>query len=178
MPPGLYWTGTEISGGGAYAVSLFANGKIEFRGYKPGASGPQALCISAESAAKSKAAKAAEYAETEKAVKAAGAIALAPNHMNWDDAKAYCASKGGKLPLVGGKTSLDAVGPKENLGLPIDVFGSVGAKWPSGLPDDDYWTGSRRVNETDRACCVRGDDGKISVNSIRRRGLSRVVCVP
>ena len=104
-----------------------------------------------------------------------GFIAIAPDKMNWNDAKAYCASKGGRLPLIDGKNRLSSV-PS---GTPVDGFGSVGAKWPSGLPSDnyaDYWTGTE-------AGVNRGDTwvigGKIGVGTRdNQSSTTRVVCVP
>ena len=82
--------------------------------------------------------------EAQKAAKTAGFIAIAPDGMTWNEAKSFCASKGGLLPLIGGKNSDDFYNAIDE-GTPIDGFGSVGTKWPSGLPDVNYWTGTKYV---------------------------------
>ena len=45
-----------------------------------------------------------------------GFIALAPTKMTWSDAKAYCASKDGKLPLIGGSNKGSSVAS----GIPVE----------------------------------------------------------
>jgi len=104
--------------------------------------------------------------EAEKPAKAAGFIALAPNGMGWDEAKAYCASKGGRLPFIEGDEGTQ--------GTPIAGFGSVGAKWPSGLVlHHDYWTGTKGVT-------VGSNDGGVTtgLNGSHPDNKKYVVCVP
>jgi len=103
----------------------------------------------------------------------AGFIALAPGKMNLKNAKAYCASKGGRLPFIGGKNSCSSV-PK---GTPIDGLGAMGAKWPSGLPRDYYWTGTA---DSTYPWIVYADEGSVgaSVPDGVENLTYRVVCVP
>jgi hypothetical protein len=105
-----------------------------------------------------------------------GFIASAPDKMTWSDAKAYCASKGGKLPLVGGSNSLlrDAI----KKGTSIDGFGAVGAPGPSGLPNDEYWTGTEGADRPGRACTASGGFGNTRLSSADQGSTRRVVCVP
>ena len=95
--------------------------------------------------------------------------------MNWSDAKAYCASKGGKLPRIGGSNKLSSA-PS---GTPVDGFGSVGAKWPSGLPGVAYWTGTEDSGVADDSWGIYGYGGYVDVDTGPRQSTSyRVVCVP
>ena len=105
----------------------------------------------------------------------AGFIALSESYMTWADAKAYCQQRGGRLPLIDGSNS--RANPFVMSGA-IDGFGAVGARWPTGLPNGNYWTGtdcrffgpfvvfpiSAKIN------CVIADDTEHS--------FGRVVCVP
>ena len=89
-----------------------------------------------------------------------GFIALAPNKMNWADAKAYCVSNGGRLPLINSKNSIPY---QPNPGTPVDGFGSTGEKWPSSLPYSDktdvYWTGTEISNNPGLPWVVVGRGG-------------------
>jgi hypothetical protein len=75
----------------------------------------------------------------------AGFIAVSTTRMRWDEAKAWCEQRGGRLPLVGGKTNLT---PAENRtsGHLIEGFGRDGPpggdRCPAGLPGGHYWTGT------------------------------------
>ena len=104
-----------------------------------------------------------------------GFSASAPGEMKWSDAKAFCASKGGKLPLIGDKNKLPS--KEVTAGIPIDGFGSRGAKWPSGLPDGRFWTGAERGNAGD-AWYVTDKEGNVYVNSADQGNTFRVFCVP
>jgi hypothetical protein len=106
----------------------------------------------------------------------AGFIASAPDKMTWSDAKAYCASRGGKLPLVGGSDSLlrDAI----KKGTSIDGFGAVGAPGPSGLPNDEYWTGTEGADRPGRAWTASGGFGNTRLSNADQGSTRRVVCVP
>jgi len=105
-----------------------------------------------------------------------GFIALSESYMTWDQAKTWCRQRGGRLPLLDGSNS--RANPFVISGA-IDGFGAVGARWPSGLPNGNYWTGTdcrfffgpfvvfpigTKIN------CVTADDTEHSIG--------RVVCVP
>ena len=64
-----------------------------------------------------------------------GFIALSETRLTWEDAKAFCEQKGGKLPLVSGDRDSDPP-------LRIEGFGRENAIAPKGLPEGLYWTGS------------------------------------
>jgi hypothetical protein len=120
-------------------------------------------------------AKAREQAEAKAALVAAGVIALSSNTMNWTDAKAYCASKGGKLPLINGRTSWD--GSKKRSAY-IDVFAAVDRTWPSALSSGPYWTGTlSTIGGLGRAWDVRSRDGLVDVGSNAQKRLYPVICV-
>ena len=108
----------------------------------------------------------------------AGVIAIAPGKMNWKDAKAYCASKGGRLPLIGGKNKRPSQDTPS--GTPVDGFGSVGAKWPSSLPSDYYWTGTENSRNPSYSWMVNDHDdgGIVGVLYGNQSYPQRVVCVP
>ena len=97
--------------------------------------------------------------------------------MDLDDAKAYCASKGGKLPLVKGQKRVSTrFGVSD--GTPVDGFGLARAKWPSDLPGDEYWTGTEGSNPMRMFKVSYSPPGVIGVISVSRAGTYRVVCVP
>jgi len=68
----------------------------------------------------------------------AGFIAVSEFEMNWNDAKAFCKQKGGRLPRINGKDSLARADVGKN--THIDGFGALGVLWPSGIPQAVYWT--------------------------------------
>jgi hypothetical protein len=71
-------------------------------------------------------------------------IAFAPDVMNWSDAQAYCASKGGRLPRIGNKNTLESI-PE---GIAVEGIGARNAQWPSGLPRGAYWTDTEFSDRT------------------------------
>jgi formylglycine-generating enzyme required for sulfatase activity len=103
----------------------------------------------------------------------AGFVALAQNDMSWEDAQAYCTSKGGRLPLINGSASWDGKGAAS-----ADGFGVSGSPWPAGLPTElpnCYWTGTNDAG-SQRMRFVFGDD-KVGFGA--GRGMNcRVACVP
>ena len=108
----------------------------------------------------------------------AGVIAIAPDKMNWKDAMAYCSSKGGRLPLIGGSNKRP---PQDTpSGTPVDGFGTVGAKWPSSLLSDYYWTGAENSLNLGYSWIVKDDDdrGIIGVFYGNKSYPQRVICVP
>jgi hypothetical protein len=99
-------------------------------------------------------------------------IALTPRHMNWSDAKAWCVSQGGKMPLVNNSASWDG-----SLPASIAGFGPPGSDWPAGLPFGLYWTGAEHSDNTNFAWVVFDFGGKVGIGAIDQDyGLS-VVCV-
>ena len=109
----------------------------------------------------------------------AGFIALAPDTMNWSEAKAYCQQLGGKLPLIGGSSSLGSVPSKGTSieGTSIDGFGTVGGPWPADLPSGRYWTGTANSDFTGYSWCVGGYGG-VSVTGYPQSFTYRAACVP
>ena len=107
----------------------------------------------------------------------AGIIAIAPDKMNWKDAKAYCASKGGRLPFIGGKNALP-FSQKIPSGTPVDGFGAMGAKWPPDMPVDLYWTGTEHSGYPRHSWLVVNSGGYVSDNFVTQGNTRRVVCVP
>ena len=106
----------------------------------------------------------------------AGFIAIAPDEMTWDAAKAYCEQHGGRLPLIGNSNSLGSVSVSK--GTLIDGFGSVGASWPPGLPGVRYWTGTVNSDFTGYSWGVHGYGDDVGVFSNDPGHAYRVVCVP
>ena len=105
-----------------------------------------------------------------------GIIAIAPDTMNWSDAKAYCASRGGKLPLFGGKNRL-AYPDGVPSGIPVDIFGSGGEKWPPGLPFRSYWLGTERNTRPGHSWIVFSANGNVHVSFASKNDSHRVACV-
>jgi hypothetical protein len=104
-----------------------------------------------------------------------GFIALSDTRMPWAEAKAWCASKGGRLPLIDGKSALSRVSDTAT----IDGFGKRDTPWAStGLPGDRYWTGTEDSVYPGYLWVVVDGNGKVYVLSYVQRNDCRVVCVP
>jgi hypothetical protein len=103
-----------------------------------------------------------------------GFIASAPGALNWSEAKDFCASKGGRLPLIDGAGSH----PGPQAGAPVDGFGSVGAAWPSDLPDGYYWTGTEDSRGPERSWVIHVSHGNVGVGGGKQKSTRPVVCVP
>ena len=93
------------------------------------------------------------------------------NKMSWPDAKNYCVSQGGKAPLFNNSTSWDGNGT-----WTVDGFGN--GTWPSGLPTDDYWSGTGFSGNPKQSWLVRFYDGKVNGGVGVQDYDARVVCVP
>lgn len=103
-------------------------------------------------------------------------VAQSPNPMSWSAAKNFCASKGGKLPLVNNAEVLkDAT-----KGMPVDGFGAIGDKWSAGVDGDKYyWLGTTPTPAPHkRAYSVGTSRGITSVSESMSGGQNLVVCVP
>ena len=103
-------------------------------------------------------------------------IALAPGIMTWEDARAYCARLGGRLPLINGSETWtwDAGGAS----VSIDGFGADGGLWPAGVPADIYWTGTEVRGRPDAAWFVSYSNDRVYIFRARRTYSFRVLCVP
>ena len=109
----------------------------------------------------------------------AGFIAMAPDKMTWDDAKAFCEGKGGKLPSVGGN---ETMGGAPNKGTVIDGFGGRLGDWPADVPrhsdgQEGYWTSTKDTNPK-VAWYVYSKDPRIEVNYHSITKTHFVLCVP
>jgi hypothetical protein len=105
----------------------------------------------------------------------AGFMAFAPDLMSQKDAEAYCASKGGRLPLVNNSATYDGRSDVSS----IDGFGSVGSPWPKELPGgrtDGYWTGTAHERRDGELWFVVNDSGNVILISDEVPSL-RVLCV-
>jgi len=49
---------------------------------------------------------------------------------------------------------------------------------PSGLPSDNYWTGTENTDNPGNSWIVNDNDGKVNVNNNHQSNDRRVVCVP
>ena len=109
-----------------------------------------------------------------------GFIALSDTKMAWDEAKAWCEQRGGRLPLIGGSESLGGRAPiieTVPTGTPIDGFGARSDPWPPGLPIDYYWTGTADSDYPSYSWIITRDDF-VRVNNSPQSDTLRVVCVP
>jgi hypothetical protein len=105
----------------------------------------------------------------------AGFIAFAPEPMSWKDAKAFCESKGGRLPLVNNSATYDGRSDVSS----IDGFGSVGSPWPKELPGgraDGYWMGTTHERRDGELWFVVNDSGNVILITDEVPSL-RVLCV-
>ena len=105
-------------------------------------------------------------------------IALSENKMTWAEAECFCKQKGGKLPLVNGSISYAL---KESSPKGITVNGFELGKWPFGLPQDTFWTGTVNSLRLDYFLVVETLDGSrlvVVVDGIFQSNANRVVCVP
>jgi len=109
----------------------------------------------------------------------AGFIAVSESEMTLDQAKAYCQQRGGKLPLIGGKSSHPYFDPSDP-DPHIDGFGASGAPWPAGLPNGNYWIGTAYSGEfPGKAWIVFGADNKVVLGPGAWKGdTCRAACVP
>ena len=94
--------------------------------------------------------------------------------MTWADAKAFCQQKGGRLPLIDNSNSLGSV-PS---GATVDGFGAVGAPWPSGLRNDNYWMGTVKPAPGPATSWSVTDGVGVGVGYGHQDNAFRAVCVP
>jgi hypothetical protein len=107
----------------------------------------------------------------------AGFIALSDTEMPWAEAKAWCAARGGRLPLINGANALSNV---DDTAI-IDGFGKVGTAWsPIGLPRGYYWSGTEYSDYPGFSWSVNGYGGGAYFNVYNddKGFASRVACVP
>jgi hypothetical protein len=106
---------------------------------------------------------------------------IAQSEMDWEGAKACCASQGMRLPEV------DHMGPGDGYltttfaGMPVDSpFEAINTPWPSGLPlGARYWAGTEY--SSDHAVCLRdwNDNGPVVRGyACNKAWPSDVLCVP
>jgi len=115
-------------------------------------------------------------------------VELAENRMSLADAKAYCESKGAKLPRV---MALDVWNPEEakfnvltqkgpeGLKVTIDGFGALGAPWPADLPKAVFWTSTTHGALPAEAFVLDGRGGVVFLtHNMMGTTQERVICVP
>jgi hypothetical protein len=106
-----------------------------------------------------------------------GFIALSGANMNWADAQVWCEEQGGKLPLINNSDSWNGKDPSKD-NIRIDGFGNVDGSWPSGLPIDDYWTGTMVTDLPGSSWVIFDCVGMVDVSPLPQSIDKRVVCVP
>ncbi len=102
--------------------------------------------------------------------------------LRWEDAKNFCESNGGRLPLV---NETDKVA-KLTVGTPVEGFGAYGDTWPTEVPKATYWTGTTAsAANVDAAWVVYVRGNKISLRGgpsdggyDNKKNTNRVLCVP
>ena len=103
-----------------------------------------------------------------------GFIALSESDLTWEQAKAWCQQRGGRLPLIGASNSLGSV----PTGTSIDGFGTVGAPWPPGLPGGLCWAGTVDSDYSDYSWLVNAGGGVVDVYVSHQSSNLRAACVP
>jgi len=99
-------------------------------------------------------------------------IALSESRMAWIDALTYCQQQGGRLPRL---NNSDSWGDGK---VTIDGFGTRGVPWPSGLPNDRYWTGTEVTGSPDTSWIISAhNDSVVTLRGIQNAAF-RVACVP
>jgi len=187
LPTGYYWTGTEggvnpgdlwyVSGGddlGAEVIIHTGGQSLVNRA----ACVPYVGSTPEEADSRKEEARKARYAEELNRAKEAGFIALSESPMNWNDAKAFCQQKGGRLPRINNSDSWDGKKPPLR-GIVIDGFGYGERPWEEvGLPSGDYWTGTVDSIDTGDSWSVVGYNDEVLVSTMGQSDGCRVVCVP
>jgi alpha-tubulin suppressor-like RCC1 family protein/putative hemolysin len=190
LPFGEYWTGTESSDvlGDSRLVSFHRGHTFGPRIHVRNAEQTYAsrvVCLppmTKEEAHRTEEARRAEEAqrtEEVRRVKELGFIALSESHLIWTRAESYCRQQGGRLPLINSSDSLAWI--DNNIITHIDGFGAPGLPWPSGLPEDHYWTGTEDTNYPGGLRLVVGytaHNSKVEVRGDRQGTAYRVLCVP
>jgi hypothetical protein len=97
--------------------------------------------------------------------------------MSLEEAKAFCQQQGGKLPRIGNSASWDGNNPP-GANIPIDAFGAQGAHWPSGLPNNYYWSGTDYTASPGYSWFIVGLGGLVYVSFDVQGYANGVVCVP
>ncbi|MDR2696736.1 MAG: hypothetical protein LBC79_10220 [Deltaproteobacteria bacterium] len=107
----------------------------------------------------------------------AGFIALSEFPMTGNEAKAFCARHGGRLPRVNGSDYLAWLEIAAE--TPIEGFGAQSASWPSGLPGSAYWTGTGGLAANpDHLWILINDNGRVAVFNPYPGWTHRALCVP
>lgn len=99
--------------------------------------------------------------------------------MPWVVAQAYCASHGGRLPLVN-QTTVSPLGMPKNKAV-VEIFGGLDTftPWPDGLGEATYWTGTEDPNPNvfPRAWTVRNFGTAIPSQAYQHDSMF-AVCLP
>lgn len=99
--------------------------------------------------------------------------------MPWAVAQAYCASHGGRLPLVN-QTTVSPLGMPKDKAV-VEIFGSLDSftPWPDGLGEATYWTGTEDPNPNvfPRAWTVRNFGTAIPSQAYQHDSMF-AVCLP
>ena len=104
----------------------------------------------------------------------AGFIALAPQEMNLNDAKAFCESKNGKLPQINGSAAWDGEGQAT-----INKSVAIGGPWPEKLPRDHFWLGTQHPHVSNNHFWTFAfSGGTVETGRGHYENERRVVCVP
>jgi TonB family protein len=121
--------------------------------------------------------KTEETRKAEEALKSAGFFAPSESLMTWADAKAYCASKGGRLPLINNSDSWEIESRTVK-----NMDGFAYNQWPSGLPHDtfgaSFWTGTEVTNNPGKVWTFSAiTNGRKMIGTGKSNIERRVVCV-
>jgi hypothetical protein len=121
-------------------------------------------------------------------------IAVSDYVMYWPEAKAWCADRGGKLPLINKKGSLGKAAVQDPGTVAIEGLGTLNTgprdgdfttPWSTtGLQDAWYWTGTENSDRPDSLWVVGvvsgggNASGNAVVSPVDKYRRNRAICVP
>jgi hypothetical protein len=114
-------------------------------------------------------------------------IAVHDTPVTYEQAKAWCKERGGRLPRINDAASLTLVQITAPRTAHIDGFGQIktgdrpvywSTPWETRLPRYTYWTGTEDSARPGTSWIVGNGNGNVFIGSDRHSYQNRVACVP